>query len=301
MSEREATSANTENNIDWHSGHYAAMELEFLENEADLTYETEHQLNHEPLRIDLLVIKKNRDIKIANELGAVFRGYNIMEYKSEDDSLSIDTVFKVNAYALLYKAYGKELDEIKINDVTVTLTRLRYPREAIKALISQGYTVENKSAGIYMITGKAILPTQVIVISQLDEILHFWITKLRKSITKDQLMQVLIESRKLTQKQIELYIRPYISVLADANKKSMDKIREEDIDMGNYFQELFKDDLEKKWNDGKRDGKIEAKEEMAVDMMADNEPVSKIEKYTKLTMSRIKELAIKNGYTLVNC
>lgn len=40
---------------------------------------------------------------------------------------------------------------------------------------------------------------------------------------------------------------------------------------------------------------------MAVDMMADNEPVSKIEKYTKLTMSRIKELAIKNGYTLVNC
>lgn len=107
-----------------------------------------------------------------------------------------------------------------------------------------------------MITGKAILPTQIIVISQLNEELHFWITKLRKSITKDQLMQVLLESRKLTQKQIELYIRPYISVLADANKKNMDKIREEDVDMGNYFQELFKDDLEKKWNDGKRDGKI---------------------------------------------
>ena len=152
---------------------------------------------------------------------------------------------KVNAYALLYKAYGKEVDEIKINDVTVTLTILRYSREAIKALIYQGYTVENKSAGIYMITGKAILPTQIIVISQLDENLHFWITKLRKSITKDQLMQVLIESRKLTQKHIELYIRPYISVLADANRKSMDKIREEDIDMGNYFQELFKDDLKK--------------------------------------------------------
>lgn len=44
------------------------------------------------MRIDLLVIKKNKNIQIANELGAVFRGYNIMEYKSEDDSLSIDTV-----------------------------------------------------------------------------------------------------------------------------------------------------------------------------------------------------------------
>lgn len=204
MGKREASTVTNENNIDWHSGHYAAMELEFLENEADLTYETEHQLNHEPLRIDLLVIKKNKNIEIANELGAAFRGYNIMEYKSEDDSLSIDTVFKVNAYALLYKAYGKETDEIKIDDVTVTLTRLGYPREALKALIAQGYTVVKKNDGIYMITGNAILPTQIIVISQLNEALHFWITKLKKSITKEQLKKVLIESQKLTHKQIEI-------------------------------------------------------------------------------------------------
>lgn len=39
---------------------------------------------------------------------------------------------------------------------------------------------------------------------------------------------------------------------------------------------------------------------MVVDMMADNEPVTKIEKYTKLTISRIKELAIQNGYTLAD-
>lgn len=70
--------------------------------------------------------------------------------------------------------------------------------------------------------------------------------------------------------------------------------------MGNYFQELFKDDLEKKWNDGINTGKMKAKEEMAVDMMVDNEPVSKIEKYTKLTISRIKELATQNGYTLAD-
>ncbi|MCI7478439.1 MAG: hypothetical protein MSA77_09450, partial [Selenomonadales bacterium] len=41
-----------------------------------------------------------------------------------------------------------------------------------------------------------------------------------------------------------------INVLADANRKAMDKIREEEPDMGNYFRELFKDDLEKQWNDG---------------------------------------------------
>ena len=226
------------------------IKLEFLENDADLTYETEHQLNHEPIRIDLLVIKKNKDIQIANELGAAFRGYNIMEYKSEEDSLSIDTVFKANAYAMLYKAYADEVDGIKIDDITVTLTRLGYPRNAMKALAEQGYAIEEKNQGIYMVTGRAILPTQIIIISRLKEELHFWITKLRKSITKEQILQVLKKGKELNEKKIDLYIGPLINVLADANRKAMDKIREEEPDMGNYFRELFKDDLEKQWNDG---------------------------------------------------
>lgn len=250
MSKRESATKTDENDILWHSGHYAAIKLEFLENDADLTYETEHQLNHEPIRIDLLVIKKNKDIQIANELGAAFRGYNIMEYKSEEDSLSIDTVFKANAYAMLYKAYADEVDGIKIDDITVTLTRLGYPRNAMKALAEQGYAIEEKNQGIYMVTGRAILPTQIIVISRLKEELHFWITKLRKSITKEQILQVLKKGKEFNEKKIDLYIGPLINVLADANRKAMDKIREEEPDMGNYFRELFKDDLEKQWNDG---------------------------------------------------
>lgn len=251
MSKRESASNITETGINWHSGHYAAIKLEFIENDDDLIYETEHQLNHEPVRIDLLVIKKNKDIQIANELGAAFRGYNIMEYKSEEDNLSIDTIFKANAYALLYKAYADTVDGIKIDDITVTLTRLGYPREAMKALKAQGYVIEEKNSGIYMITGKAIVPTQVIVISKLNEDLHFWITKLRKSITKEQILQVLKKGKTLNEKKIDLYIAPLISVLADANRQAMDKIREEEPDMGDYFKELFKDDLEKKRNEGK--------------------------------------------------
>lgn len=283
MSKREASNITNDNDINWHAGHYAAMELEFLDNEDDLIYETEHPLNHELLRIDLLIVKKNKNIQIANELGAAFRGYNVMEYKSEDDSLSIDTIFKVNAYALLYKAYADKVDGIKIDDVTVTLTKLGYPREAIKALKSQGYIVEKKNHGIYMVTGNAILPTQIIVISQLREDLHFWITKLRKSITKEQLLQLLIKSKELTTKQIELYVGPLVSVLADVNKKAMDKIREEEPDMGNYFKELFKKDLEKKWNDGINKGKTED----VIEMLKDNLSIDKIAQYTNLSIEQI--------------
>ena len=75
----------TVSNVDWHSGFYGAIGLEFIENDDDITLIDEHRLNHQPIRIDLLVVKKNREIQIANELGAAFRGHNIMEYKSEDD------------------------------------------------------------------------------------------------------------------------------------------------------------------------------------------------------------------------
>ena len=41
MSKRESATKTDENDILWHSGHYAAIKLEFLENDADLTYERE--------------------------------------------------------------------------------------------------------------------------------------------------------------------------------------------------------------------------------------------------------------------
>ncbi len=59
-------------NVDWHSGFYGAIGLEFIENDDDLTLIDEHRLNHQPIRIDLLVVKKNKKIQIANELGAAF-------------------------------------------------------------------------------------------------------------------------------------------------------------------------------------------------------------------------------------
>ena len=55
--------------IQWHPGFVAAMNLELEENRADLIYEKEYKLNTKPLEIDLLVIKKEPDVQIVNEIG----------------------------------------------------------------------------------------------------------------------------------------------------------------------------------------------------------------------------------------
>ena len=92
--------------IQWHPGFYGAAELEFRANSDNLTFIQEYSLSKEPLRADLLVIRKEPNAQIVNEIGKIFKGHNIIEYKSPDDGLTIDDFYKAAAYACLYKSLG---------------------------------------------------------------------------------------------------------------------------------------------------------------------------------------------------
>ena len=69
----------------WHPPFCAAIKLELKANKKDLSFESEHTLNTKPIQIDLLVIKKLQDVNIQNEIGRIFKGHNIFEYKSPED------------------------------------------------------------------------------------------------------------------------------------------------------------------------------------------------------------------------
>ena len=68
--------------IQWHPAFYGAAELEFRENKKDLIFEREYNLSKEPIRTDLLIIKKATETKIRNEIGDIFRTYNVIEEKT---------------------------------------------------------------------------------------------------------------------------------------------------------------------------------------------------------------------------
>lgn len=102
--------------------------MEFSEDREKIIYEKEYNLNTKPLEIDLLVIKKEADVELVNEIGKLFQGYNIMEYKSLSDELNIDTFYKAGAYASLYKAYGETVNQRKSEDITVSIVREKKPK-----------------------------------------------------------------------------------------------------------------------------------------------------------------------------
>lgn len=106
--------------VQWHMGFASAIDLELAENRSDLTYRREYNLNRQALEVDLLVIKKDNSALINNEIGKLFRRYNIVEYKSPDAHLSIDTFYKAGAYASLYKSYGATVDERDAGEITVS-------------------------------------------------------------------------------------------------------------------------------------------------------------------------------------
>ena len=151
----------------WHPAFCSAVKLELIENKDDLDYENEYNLNSKPIQIDLLVIKKSKDVEIKNEIGKIFRGHNILEYKSPQDSMNVDTFIKVIAYACLYKASEVHVNDICLEDITITLIRERRPRELFKWFTKHGYEICEKYPGIYYVNKDGNFPIQVIVSSRL--------------------------------------------------------------------------------------------------------------------------------------
>ncbi|MDR2733639.1 MAG: hypothetical protein LBC99_03215 [Spirochaetota bacterium] len=102
----------------WHQAFYDAIRLELFDYRDDLEYTFEHQLTSEPMRIDVLIVKKKKDVIIDKSIARIFRGHNIIEYKSPGDYFSIRDFLQVCAYACNYAANTPGVD---YSDVSLTL------------------------------------------------------------------------------------------------------------------------------------------------------------------------------------
>ena len=134
-----------DDDIDWHLAFFQAIQLEFAPYHRDLEYQYSRKLTQKPLEIDIVIIKKKKDIVIDNPLGKIFRGHNLVEYKSYQASLSVEAFYKVIAYTYFYKSLDKAVD---IKDVTITFIGKRRPKKLLKYLEEeQRFTVAEDESG----------------------------------------------------------------------------------------------------------------------------------------------------------
>ena len=252
--------------IQWHPGFVAAMNLELKEYRENLIFEKEYNLNTKPLEIDLLIIKKEASVHISNDIGSFFRGHNILEYKSPEDHLDIDAFCKTLAYAYLYKSYGKTLDEIKVDDITISVIREAKPVGLFKYFKEHGYSMSSKRDGIYYIEGPFPFPVQIIVTGELDKMSHTWLKALSGKLDKGDIQNLLDKINHITEKNDREMANSVLEVSIGANRHMVEELIGDD----NMFEtlmeimepkinEIRKNDREEGLQEGRTEGRIEGR------------------------------------------
>lgn len=211
----------------WHPAFCSAVRLELRADKQILQYTNEYNLNTKPIQIDLLVIKKPTGAVLENEIGKIFKGHNILEYKSPEDAMNVDTYYKTLAYAYLYKASGEKVDAIKADDITVSLVRERKPRELMRYLEENGYRISHPYSGVYYVHKDGFPRTQIIVSKELDREAHRWLTALTSSMVQAEARRLVFDIQTLTEKDDKEYADSVFEVSLKENRKLFETIKKE--------------------------------------------------------------------------
>lgn len=180
------------NVLQWHPAFYADIQIEFQEESHKLMFQNEYPLSKKPMLVDILVIKKRPGEKIQKNIGRIFRTYNLIEYKSPTDYLSVDDFYKVYGYACFYKADTGKTNELPAEEITITFVAKNYPRKMIQHLLdARKYTIEKIEPGIYYVYGD-VFAIQIIVTGQLLPKHNLWLYSLTDTLTDSTITRELL-------------------------------------------------------------------------------------------------------------
>ena len=242
--------------IAWHPGFYGGIEFDLRKYRDILVFEQEHELSKESLRMDMLIIKKRADVEIDNLIGRIFRGYNIVEYKSPYDDLSIDDLYKVVGYAALYKGLGARVNEIPADDMSISVFRAGFPRKLMAELDRLGIVREKVYDGIYYVRGIINVPMQIVVTSELSGKEGAALKVLTPDANRTEVESFLEQARDAVLPGDRMNADAVLQVSVAANRPLYDRIREE-TEMCDALRELMKEEMAAEKAAGRAEGSEE--------------------------------------------
>ena len=240
--------------LQWHPAFSAALRITLQDEMKYLEMHEEYLLGKKPLQMDILLIKKIKNISIRKSIGRIFREHNIIEYKSPDDYLSINDFYKVYAYACLYQSDTDKVKEIDPETLTITFVCSHYPREMFRHLTNtRGIIIEDKGNGIYYLKGDPI-PMQLLLTPKLSEKENYWLQNLRTDLKAGTEIRSLV-ARYEKHKHSKDY-EAVMDLITRANWKEMEVERK----MCDALKELLSDELHEANTRGKSEGITLAKQ-----------------------------------------
>ena len=217
--------------------------MEFLE-----MYE-EYPLNKKPPQIDILIIKKLKDITLNKTISRIFRTHNIIEYKAPGDYLSVNDFYKVYGYTCFYQSNTDKIKAIDPRELTITFVCSHYPREMLRHLEEmRGITATFQDDGIYYLTGDAI-PIQLLITHKLTQDENYWLQNLRTDLKAGREIRDIV-ARYEKNRHSKDYAA-VMNLITRANWKEMEAERK----MCDALKELFAEELQEENAKGMERGK----------------------------------------------
>jgi len=208
-----------EERIPWHPAFVEALQMELQEYQDILEFHPEYQLTSEPLRIDCVVIKKVKDVVIKKNIAVIFREWNLLEYKSPDDYISVADFYKVYGYACLYASFNK----VPITSLTLSFIESHYPQKLLDHLKNErNYTVAETGPGIYTISGD-ILPIQIIDSRRLSADENLWLKSLSKELGYTAITQI---DKEINRQGKAARLAAYLNAILHANPSVIQEAKE---------------------------------------------------------------------------
>lgn len=243
--------------IQWHPAFCSALKIALAEDADALEYQEEHLLSKKPMQVDMLVIKKQEHRSIKKTVGHIFRGHNLIEYKSPDDGLSVNDFYKVSGYACFYQSDTKEVLEIHPDDITITFACSHYPRKFLSHLKERLHiSVREYSEGIYYLSG-GLFPMQLLLTHRLVPEDYYWLQSLRKNLKSGGEIRRLIECYD-PYKKSKLY-QSVMNVILQANWKEAEVERKMCEALKRLFAEDFEECEKRGLECGRQEGRLEGK------------------------------------------
>ena len=242
--------------LQWHPAFGAALRITLQDEMQYLEMHEEYLLSKKPLQMDILIIKKLRDVQIKKTIGRIFRKHNIIEYKSPDDGLSVNDFYKVYGYACIYQSNTDRIKEIDPEDMTLTFVCSHYPREFLKHLERvRGMCTEYQGGGIYYLRGDPI-PMQLLITPRMSDEENYWIQSMRTDLRAGEEIRKLMREYEKHRKS-----KDYTAVMNLITRANWEQMEVEKM-MCDALNELFAEELKEADNKGRTEGLRQGKREM---------------------------------------
>ena len=185
-------------NTRYHSGFVSGLELLLWQYREKIDIREEEWLSTGGIRMDVLVLKKDPAVDLDFDICRIFRVHNI---------------------------------PIPYSDISATIYRHAYPREAFRLLKYHGAVIEEKFPGVYYVSGMGAFSVQILVGKQLDPREYAMFRVLRKGATDDEIRQFKDMAVRNKDAAYLKSVDGVYQVSVSANRESYARLMKEDPEM----------------------------------------------------------------------